>query len=237
MSERLVRFGFAGLIFLISTVVFTWLLGFDIVSLALSINNELESRPVSISLITAAVSLTLGTPAIGFILSTTFAYPILWWWSRWGFYSSGEEFKNEYYRLLLKKLQNASGLKRTDNGHKVSSFKRRTVRVAHDVLFRSNVNEESLKYTARRLDIFWTHVNNLAAIFWAFYLACFINYNYGGFGDIDPKKWLVAAPFILYIGFAILAGRRDLFDSMHFEKAYLARFDHIRFEKKEKNGE
>jgi len=82
-----------------------------------------------------------------------------------------------------------------------------------------------LKYTARRLDFFWTNLNNLCCIVFAIFISLIITKLSGGFkGDFEFWKFLSILPFVFY-GFAgLFIAFRDINDSNEFEKIFLVNY-------------
>ena len=199
----------SGLIFILSVVFSFWYFGGKIEK------SDLTDNPTIIGI---AISI-FSTPILGFVISALGSgiLKLLYGISQ-KFLPPDECIEKEYYEMLERNFpQNFKRIQNRDYDH---------ISLNHQILFRKWANPEVMKYTARRMDIYWSHVNTITSILAGFIIGCFILlYTKKNQLEYSCAKFYWIVPFVIYFFIGWWIARQDLKESNDFEKGFLVKED------------
>ena len=211
MQERIFRFGHSGITFLLTTYFGFWYFGGVIDKDTLSFFEK--------NYITTIIAAFISTPILGFIISSFGSVLLKSRGVKHKFCLPLEEFQNDYFELLNKHFPNDSNSTLDPENKKNLE----TISMNHQILFRQYAKEEVMKYTCRRMDVYWTHVNTITSIIvsliFSLWLVHYTKETELDFQSMAKTIWII--PIGLYIIIGILLAVQNLKESNHFEKKFL----------------
>jgi uncharacterized protein YacL len=227
MQERLVRFGLPGVVFLATTIFFYWYFAGNVEYLVKS----LTTQPAVIALIT---SLIITTPVLGFTISTTIA-AILKYSDHYHFFKiENKDLERKYFQLMISFYGNDSGIRKKKGTYIIVNLDH--AYLLHDLLYRQVADAESLKYTGRRVDIFWVNINSIWSITWGLVIGLALAlYNQNEITDLNCTKALWVLPIVIYVISGMIVAKKDIRDSNRFEKFLLIHSPRVQQLMKERN--
>ncbi len=164
MSDRIFRFGFTGVIYLLFVIFWYWELGGEHIDM-LSVENDK---------IIVAVFAVVSLPGIGFFLSG--CVKEIWEWCpgpRNFFRLPTNEIAQQYYAIILKEFPNNSGI--IDQNGILLVADRDILFVNHEILIRKDdSHKEAILFTARRYDNIYSNLNIFYSVLFSLPIAFFL---------------------------------------------------------------
>jgi len=211
MKDRTFIFACIGLIFTLSIIFGFWYFGGDI-----SFNKE-NLWDIALKIFIPVIS----SPIIGLIISTiiiTILQLILG--KRIEFDKPSDDIKNDYLKKIDTGLTGNFYSITNENGqYEFSDLSK--LYLAHQVLLRKDdENVQSIEYSTRRYDLFWTHINIsfsiLLGLIIGLVIRCSIidNVEY----ELSCSKLFWVLPIILYVILGLIHGGKARKEANKFEK-------------------
>jgi phosphate/sulfate permease len=222
MNERTIRFGFSGVTFILSLIFFYWWVGGSLLCI-LPMKDQQNWLNIAISVIS--------TPVIGFILSsigTSVVRQCLP--NRIEFREPSEPIRPMYYREIVSysriKLPgiNPSGNEYILEGKgKTRRSNVRRIYLVHASLFIKKATDEAIKFSSRRIDVYYMHVSLISSIVIAFFVSIVIAWQNNVFSKatFDCRKLTWILFFIVYFVIGFCQAKKNLIEGNELEKIYL----------------
>ncbi len=212
MKERTIRFGYLGIIFLLTAAFAIWYTDGKLPNLL-----KTENNGKLIELLIAVIS----TPGLGFMLSSI-AIGILRTFCKknYEFLLPKKEYAQKYYNFIhdsFNKMNSGIDFDETTGLYSVKNFN--TLYINHQILLRQVDKIEIINFLTRRMDIYWTHVNTIFSIISGFLFGFIVSYPFHRSPDFLKMLWII--PVLLYIYFGYHSAIKLLMESNDFEKRFL----------------
>ena len=213
MKDRTFRFGFTGILFILSVSFGFWYLGGSPTTL-FNINDKII--PVIIGIIS--------TPIIGFILSSINVYC---WETLWPgeklFQEPPKEIEQEYLKMVYEVFPSYSGIIYDEKEKKyiIDKAKLDILLTTHQALMRKVDNKEAMEFSSRRLDTFYVHLNCIYTIFWGTLIGILINLLSKQNHGCLSTKGLIIIPILFYFFVGHKHAIQSQKESNEFEKKFL----------------
>jgi phosphate/sulfate permease len=222
MKDRIIRFGFSGVTFILSLIFFYWWVGGSLQCILLK-NDDPNLIKIAISVIS--------TPVIGFILSsigTSVVRQCLR--NRIEFREPSKPISPMYYREIVSYSRiKLSGINLSGNEYilegkgKIRRSNVRRIYLVHASLFIKKATDEAIKFSSRRIDVYYMHVSLISSIVIAFFVSIVIAWQNHVFSnatfDCRKSAWILF--FIAYFVTGFCQAKKNLIEGNEFEKIYL----------------
>jgi|GEM_PF-1136639 len=214
MTDRVFRFSLTGLTFTLSIILGYWLWGGQITSIL--------NRGVNLNWITIIVPVVC-SPVIGFIISSTgiglltFFCP-----QKVDFQKPSKEYEQQYLKKIYDQFSDiGSGIVYKNNVYNIENFE--MVFINHQLLFRQITDEEIIKFTVRRTDVYWAHINTIFSILFGLLSGYIIKSVFWGLGysGFSLLKFVFLISIAIYIMLTFWLARKSLKEVNEIEKRYL----------------
>ncbi|MBL7730652.1 MAG: hypothetical protein JNM88_05700 [Chitinophagaceae bacterium] len=171
-------------------------------------------------IISTTLTIIISLPALGFILSSI----TLELWRKFNpkkdlFLEPSPEIETAYYTMLFNRFKDKSGVKMLDESPR--AINKTTIQLNHQILLRKSENKEAIEFSVRRLDVFYTHINNSYTIIIGLIIGSIICICNSKIGNSISLKILSILPLLGYLLVARIQSAKALFESNEFEKRYL----------------
>jgi hypothetical protein len=229
MQERIIRYGQNGLIFILSMLFGYWLIGGHINDFIPGNSEKNDWEKIIAILVTIITSPAIGLAFSSIIIGIHLVYHKCRG-THFEFLKPNEPYKQQYLnKISLAFPTDASGVNiGTDGKYEIEDGKLNDVYINHQVLLRQNINVESLKYTARRMEYFWIFWNTSFSILFGLMIGGWIEL----FGrNFSNEKWefslaksFFLLPILIYFVLGYFQAIKAKRESNDFEKTYIAKY-------------
>lgn len=206
MHERIVRFGLSGLTFGLAILFGFWYFGGDMDYLKWMMHPGVTILVVAI----------FSTPVVGLMVSSVGNGILFRLFGIRQFLPPAPDLAGSYFNLLNDRFP--EGPKSTPESYDLAQLC-----LNHQVLFREYATPEAMKYSCRRMDMFWVHMNTIgsivAGLLTSLLLVLYLSPRWPEFAGIGKCLWI--SPILFYLLVGSRAAIQDLRESNDFEKKFL----------------